>query len=156
MPKRTIPESIEFEYLWKHFAFNAEQRLKAFNFYIVLSLFGLGGVATAIEKDASDLIYLLLGIYISLISISFIIIDLRSQELVNIAVPGIKKFEENFSEDSRLFIKDRNNREKKKRHFKSYKLAFRLIYFSHLAIGILVFLYGFTGLTNIYCLMYQL
>jgi hypothetical protein len=26
----------EREYLWKHFAFNAEQRLKAFHFFVVL------------------------------------------------------------------------------------------------------------------------
>jgi hypothetical protein len=28
----------EVDYLWKHFLFNAEQRLKAFNFFVVFSV----------------------------------------------------------------------------------------------------------------------
>jgi hypothetical protein len=33
-----IMDSDEQTYLWQHFAFNAEQRLKAFNFFVVFSV----------------------------------------------------------------------------------------------------------------------
>lgn len=29
----------EWQYLWDHFKFNAEQRLKGFNFFVLLSIF---------------------------------------------------------------------------------------------------------------------
>ena len=36
--------SDEKDYLWAHFVFNAEQRLKAFNFFAIFSVFANGGV----------------------------------------------------------------------------------------------------------------
>ncbi len=38
------------ELIWDHFKFNADQRLKAFNFFLVLSMFANGGVITALDK----------------------------------------------------------------------------------------------------------
>lgn len=35
-------------YLWEHWKFNAEQRLKAFNFYVALSIFANGMVFAAL------------------------------------------------------------------------------------------------------------
>jgi hypothetical protein len=39
------------DYLCEHFKFNAEQRLKAFNFYVLFTIFTDGGFFAAIEKD---------------------------------------------------------------------------------------------------------
>jgi hypothetical protein len=36
--------------VWEHFKFNAEQRLRSFNFFVLLSIFADGGVFTALEK----------------------------------------------------------------------------------------------------------
>jgi hypothetical protein len=42
----------EKDYLWKHFAFNAEQRLKAFNFYVLFTIFTNG--ATVVEGEKAS------------------------------------------------------------------------------------------------------
>jgi hypothetical protein len=42
----------EREYLWKHFAFNAEQRLRAFHFFVVFSGFANGGILAAFDKNS--------------------------------------------------------------------------------------------------------
>jgi hypothetical protein len=40
----------EIDYLWEHWKFNADQRIKAFNFFVVFSVFANGGVFAAVEK----------------------------------------------------------------------------------------------------------
>ena len=42
----------ERDYLWKHFEFNAEQRLKAFNFFVVFFGFANGGIFAALPANA--------------------------------------------------------------------------------------------------------
>ena len=42
-------------YLWEHWKFNADQRLKAFNLYVVFSIFANGMVFTALDKRAQPL-----------------------------------------------------------------------------------------------------
>lgn len=37
------------QYPWDHWKFNADQRIKAFNFFVVFSVFADGGVFTAIR-----------------------------------------------------------------------------------------------------------
>jgi hypothetical protein len=68
----------EYEYLWRHFAFNAEQRLKAFNFFVVFSVFANGGVFTALQKDADPLVLILIGGFVCALAAVFWIIDARS------------------------------------------------------------------------------
>lgn len=34
---------IEIQYVWEHWKFNADQRIKAFNFFVVFAIFADGG-----------------------------------------------------------------------------------------------------------------
>ncbi|MDI1257912.1 hypothetical protein [Aquabacterium sp.] len=51
----------EENYLWEHWKFNADQRLKAFNFFVVFSIFANGGVFTAFDKTTHPIVLILLG-----------------------------------------------------------------------------------------------
>ena len=50
----------EIEFIWEHFKLNAEQRLKGFNLFVVLSIFADGGVFTAIERGSILTFYVFL------------------------------------------------------------------------------------------------
>jgi len=128
----------EFDYLWKHFAFNAEQRLKAFNFFVVFSVFANGGVFAAVEKSSHGAVFALLGGFVVVLSLVFAVIDVRSQSLLKLAVPGLKEYEKQFPEHSRLFALDA------KRHtgVLRYTVAFRVLFGMQLAFGIGTIVYG--------------
>ena len=72
------------DYLWQHFAFNAEQRLQAFNFFVVFSVFTNGGVFAAAEKTSHGAVFALIGGFVLVLSLVFAAIDVRSQILLKL------------------------------------------------------------------------
>ena len=74
----------ERDYLWQHFAFNAEQRLKAFNFFVVFSVFTNGGVFAATEKASHGAVFTLLGGFVLILSLVFAVVDVGSQSLLKL------------------------------------------------------------------------
>jgi hypothetical protein len=134
----------EKEYLWAHFAFNADQRLKAFNFFVVFSVFANGGAFTAVDKCAHPVVMVLIGTFICILSIVFFVIDLRSQRLLRLATPGLKEYEKRFPEHSRLFAKEQNLNKKIVR----YSVAFRVLFVTQFIFGIGVFVYGLSVWIN--------
>lgn len=131
----------EGQYLWDHFKFNAEQRLKGFNFFVLLSIFADGGVFTALEKGLNAGLLTLLGFFIIILSTVFWLVDTRSQHLLRLAIPGLKEFETSFKAHSRLFELDAKNQGKVIR----YTFAFRALLFCQLIFGLGVVLYGLHG-----------
>jgi hypothetical protein len=119
----------EYEYLWRHFAFNAEQRLKGFNFFVVLAVFADGGVFTALEQEAHAVILFLLGGFVCALAVVFWLIDCRSQALIALAVPGLEQYETRFPEQSRIFGNDKPGL------LARYSTAFQLLF-------VLQFLFG--------------
>lgn len=128
----------ERDYLWQHFAFNAEQRLKAFNFFVVFSVFANGGVFAAVEKSSHGAVFVLIGGFIVVLSLVFAVIDVRSQSLLKLAVPGLKEYEKRFAADSHLFARD------SERHagIVRYTVAFRVLFALQFAFGIGTVIYG--------------
>ncbi|WP_020164657.1 hypothetical protein [Methyloversatilis discipulorum] len=128
----------ERDYLWQHFVFNAEQRLKAFNFFVVFSVFANGGFFAAIEKSLDGFVFVLIGGFVAVLSIVFALIDIRSQSLLKLAVPGLKVYEIRFPEHSRLFALDEN------RHagIVRYTIAFRVLFGVQLIFGLGTIIYG--------------
>ena len=61
----------EREYLWKHFAFSAEQRPKAFNFFVVFSGFANGGILAAFNRNSQPAVFVALGSFVCLLSTIF-------------------------------------------------------------------------------------
>lgn len=138
LPHERMSEDAEKEYLWDHFKFNAEQRLKAFNFFVIFSVFADGGTFAAIEKRADAEVFALLGAFICLLAVTFYLIDRRSQHLLRLGVPGLKEYEKRFPEHSRLFALEEMTRKR----FVRYTVAFRLLFIAQLVFGAGVAWYG--------------
>lgn len=128
----------ERDYLWQHFVFNAEQRLKAFNFFVVFAVFANGGVFAAVEKSMRGGVFVLIGGFIIVLSLVFAVIDIRSQSLLKLAVPGLVEYEKKFPEHSRLFTRDSG------RHstFLRYTVAFRVLFGLQFLFGLGTVVYG--------------
>lgn len=129
----------EIDYLWEHWKFNADQRLKAFNFFVIFSVFANGGLFSSIEKCIHPFLLILIGVFVCLLTSVFWLLDLRSQKLLHLSVPGIKRYELEFIDrGSRLFELDEVNRKGLVR----YTSAFRIIFVLQIIFGLLAIGYG--------------
>jgi hypothetical protein len=133
----------EVEYLWEHWKFNADQRIKAFNFFVVFSVFANGGVFAAIEKCAHPAILILIGGFIIALSGAFWIIDIRTQILLRLSIPGLKDYEKTLTPNARLFHLDLPNR----RGFVRFTFAFRVLFALQLLFGAVMLAYGVVSLS---------
>lgn len=128
----------EWQYLWDHFKFNAEQRLKGFNFFVLLSIFADGGVFTAIDREFNPVLLVLLGSFIIVLALVFWLVDVRSQHLLRLTIPALKELEQTFPERSRLFANDsgRNG------IIIRYSTAFRVLIICQFVFGAGVVVFG--------------
>ena len=93
--------------VWDHFKFNAEQRLRGFNFFVLLSIFADGGVFAALgNKNLDPRLLILLGSFIVLLAFVFWLVDSRSRQLLHLTIPALKEIEAAFPESHRLFAID--------------------------------------------------
>ena len=124
--------------VWDHFKFNAEQRLRGFNFFVLLSIFADGGVFTAMEKGFNPKLLLLLGLFIVVLAFVFWLVDARSRQLLNLTIPALKEIEASFPETHRLFAIDAASQGKVVR----YTFAIRILLAVQLLFGLGVVVYG--------------
>lgn len=128
----------ERDYLWQHFEFNAGQRLKAFNFFVVLSVFANGGVFAAVEKSMHPFVFILIGAFVVVLATVFWVMDIRSRNLLLLAIPGLKSYETAFPEHSRIFALDAQRQGSILR----YTVAFRVLFALQLVFGLGVAIFG--------------
>lgn len=124
--------------MWEHYRFNAEQRLKGFNFFVVLSMFAEGGIFTAVEKGFHPLSLALLGGFVVILVVVFWLVDARSRQLLSLATPGLKALEQDLPEKSRPFTRDRHRRGTLVR----YTFAIRSLLVAQFIFGTGVAVYG--------------
>lgn len=135
----------ELQYLCEHYRFNAEQRLKGFNFFVVLSMFADGGVFTAIEKGFAPLIVMLFGGFVVIVSMVFWVVDARSRQLLSLAVPGLRALEQSFQEEARVFARDARTHGRVVR----YTFAIRALILGQFVFGFGVVVYGLLHLFHL-------
>jgi len=128
----------EQNFLWEHFKLHADQRMKAFNFFVILSIFANGGAFTAIEKQLTPSFIVILGVFIVSLSCIFWIVDSRSHALINLTMPGLIEFEREFKKGCKPFTEDPNKRSR----FFRYTYAFRALFVLQIFIGLYVTLYA--------------
>jgi len=128
----------ERDYLWKHFAANVDQRLKAFGFFVILSVFANGGVLAIVEKTMPPFAFVLVGLFIAVLSAIFFIVDRRSRYLLRLACPGLIALEKEFPEHSRIFTIEAEP----KNRIWSYTTAFNVLFLLQLVFGLCVAIYG--------------
>lgn len=101
----------EYLIVWEHFKINAEQRMKAFYYFLVISIFIDGGIFASIHNHTSVELLKLQGIFVSVLSIIFFLADVRSQRLLKLSIEPMKNIEKDFSvESAKLFTRDENQR----------------------------------------------
>ncbi|MDH1731675.1 hypothetical protein N5F00_19450 [Pseudomonas chengduensis] len=125
--------------VWDHFKFNAEQRLKGFNFFVLLSIFADGGVFAALEKGLNPKLLILLGLFVILLSIVFWLVDSRSRQLINLTIPALKEMESSFPSNFKLFAIDAAHQGSIIR----YTFAIRALLVAQLLFGLGIVLYGY-------------
>ncbi|MGO9015585.1 MAG: hypothetical protein ACLQF0_11455 [Dissulfurispiraceae bacterium] len=141
-------------YAWNYFAYHAEQRIKTFNFYIILVAVIIGGCGTAlsnINKEYFRLLLSLLGFLLTIISVAFAFLDRRNKELVRngeAALRYLDEFEELPSEGSaphvlQLFSRDDHICSNKPKGLSirahiSYSHVFRSIFLVFGVIGLII------------------
>jgi hypothetical protein len=125
-------DEAEKEYLWEHFKFNADQRLKAFNFFVVFSVLADAGVLAMVDRRTHLGVFVVIGVFICLLSVAFFLIDQRSQRLVRLSIPGLKAYEQRFPPHSRLFTRAEAPAPKVVR----YTVAFNSLFGAELLFGL--------------------
>src|SRR5690606_40330510 len=96
--------------VWDHFKLNAEQRLKSFNFFLLVAIFVNGGVINAIDKNLSPALLLPLGVFLCVLSFVFWLADTRSKHLLRLSVDALLVMESSYSDKFQLFRIDKDTR----------------------------------------------
>ena len=133
-----MAELNEETYLWEHWKFNADQRIRAFNFYVVFAIYGNGMMFSAFDKQLHPSLLVLLGGFISLLAIVFALVDSRSRHLLHLTKEGLKVYEQKLPVHSRPFQLDELHRSRLVR----YTVAFNLLFGAQLLFGLGVMVFG--------------
>ena len=146
-------------YAWNYFVYHAEQRINAFNLYLIIVAVLIGGFGTVIVKTKEEYLRWLsiFGFVLLIISVTFALLDKRSKELVRNGEAALKYLDEleELPDDGscphilKIFSRDDYVSSNKSlysisRAYVSYSSVFRIIF---LLFGLL----GFA--TSVFCLM---
>jgi hypothetical protein len=104
------------DYAWKYFSMHADQRLKTFNFYLILVTVILGGVFAYIKDAAHPSFMSPVGFLLAVVSYLFWRLDIRTQELIRHAENALKRIEQDGHDDGipvelRLFEQEESKTE---------------------------------------------
>jgi len=104
-----ITDRERLDYAWKHFALIADQRMKAFNFYLLVLLASFGGTIGLIQKSLPRHDFCLIGFVHISVAIIFWSIDSRSYRMLQIAIDALTEIEESpaFEGKCKLMLEDR-------------------------------------------------
>jgi len=126
-----------FDTAWKHFAVISDQRLKTYNFYVVLLTASIGATLAAIEKKTDAEVLLACAVFSMVCSLVFAAIDYRTRRLIEIPKRIMLALEvgDHWPAEYRLFTADAEMMKHLKCQITSYTAAFRLSFVAHFAFG---------------------
>ena len=139
--KTSITDKERLDYAWKHFALIADQRMKTFNFYVIILAGSFTGTVAALMREgAHHRTFCLIGTAHLLIAVIFAVIDERSCRILRISADALAAIEQSpaFAGQSLLIQEDRIRNKKGLRYLISYRSAFRAAFFAQLAFGVLL------------------
>ncbi|WP_434457378.1 hypothetical protein JQR85_00230 [Stutzerimonas urumqiensis] len=125
-------------FVWAHFKLNAEQRLRGFNFFVVLAIFADGGVLAALERGFSPGLLMLLGAFTVLLAVVFWLVDARSRQLLQLTIKALREIESEFPASYQLFALDAQGQHP----VISYTFAIRALLIAQMGFGLGVMAYG--------------
>lgn len=126
------------DFMWEHFKFNAEQRLKAFNYFVLLSIFANGGVISGLNTGVRPLIMVLLGGLLCVLSVVFWIADNRSKALLALSINALRSIEVEFPPLCQIFRLDLERHSKTIR----YSTAIAILLFAQFFFGLVIAVCG--------------
>lgn len=111
------------EYAWKYFSIHAEQRLKTFHFFIILSTVVVGGLLTVAQRSGLIVYASVLAYLLSFLAFIFWKLDVRNKELIKhgeaalVSLENMMKIQcgDDMSPEVMLFVHERCKTKKKKR-----------------------------------------
>lgn len=97
------------EHAWRYFALHAEQRISIFNFFLILSGIVVAGLAACLQLHGPfQLLGVVLGALLALVSFTFWKLDQRTSFLIKHAENAITELEQSFPiQSSRLISSER-------------------------------------------------
>lgn len=85
-----IKEKLLHDYAWAYFSFHADQRMKTFNFFIILAGLVSGGIVTLMRDNDNPWIVAPLGLALSMLCLLFWRLDQRNHVLVSNGEAAVK------------------------------------------------------------------
>ena len=137
--------SEELTYAWNYFQLHAEQRLKTFNFYIVIMTLLIGAGYTLLSTQYSCIIVFIGGL-ISFFSFIFWKLDIRNKELIYNSEECLREIEKNLK--TKIFTKEYEN--KKSNDAKDEKRFFKYHYSFTNSFNLVFFIFAFLGVSIIF------
>jgi hypothetical protein len=78
------------DYAWAYFAFHADQRMKTFNFFLIIAGLMTGGITSLLKADGDSRWIWQLGLSLSILSLVFWKLDQRNKMLVRNGEAALK------------------------------------------------------------------
>ena len=129
------------EFHWKYFSLHADQRLKTFNFFIVVSAIFIGAYMNMLDGAEENVLLIIFPIIIALISFVFWKLDIRTKHMIKNAEKAIKSIDSKLLEEygdeyayMNLFQHDDNIQAERKDY--SYSKCFSFIFILIILLGI--------------------
>jgi hypothetical protein len=124
------------DYAWKHFSAIAEQRIKTFNFYVILLAASIGATLTIFEKLKEPDLLIVCGSANIVIALIFFLIDQRGRRLIQIPKDALIEIET--SKGWNFFTRDVKETALPLNRFVSFTVAFRIAFLAQTAFGVWV------------------
>ena len=140
---------LQLEYSWRWFEFHAEQRLKAFYYFLIIVGFLWYGYSSNFIQNSCFLKILLCLVGMG-ISLAFLRLEKRNENLVDFARTELDKLDIEIAVEIRK--KDKQDKEKKYCVPISHSFWLKFIYVTSLLIFFLFFLYDFQNIRICECI----
>jgi hypothetical protein len=108
---------LQFDYAWKWFAFHADQRVKMFNFMLVVVGIFAAGVVNALDKHLPPVAISSLCFFATFLAWTFILLDRRNRDLVWLGEDALIHLERETIFGESEEIKDGRNKDEQKIDF---------------------------------------
>ena len=99
-------QKLRFDYAWKWFSFHAEQRVKMFNFMLLVFGVFAAGLLNALDKNLPKAVAVVLSFFAAILAVLFSQLDRRNRDLVWLAEDVLKQLERDFIFADGKMIKD--------------------------------------------------
>ena len=128
----------QLDYAMQHFSFIADQRMKTFNFYVILFAAAIAATLSAIDKLPKVSSFVFCGAIHILIAGIFFVMDQRSRRLVKLSLRAVRRIEvsDDWPDAARLAIRDAEEMSLWPHRIISFTGAFNFVFLAQALVGV--------------------